>query len=186
MIASSEMEQSPYSARATERLMIEESRLLLAHAPPQPDATEVLHSGFQRTKSYFLLVSAQSLHVIPRYLFSFAAILKPCALILPSMRLMHATTNAFLMPIEEGDQERWDELPSGDDFLEADCREDRVGHIERVVVHGDTYSYPGPAGTLRVQHEQEKVRTAKSPNLASTSILGDVYNVCLLIVQHVP
>ena len=90
------------------------------------------------------------------------------------------------MPIEDGDQERWDELPSGAESSEKDCSEDRVSHIERVAVHGDTYSYPGPTGTIRVQHEQEKVCTAKLPSSPCQCFLfRDVCKICMLTVQQV-
>jgi len=61
------------------------------------------------------------------------------------------------MPIEEGDQERWDELPAEAENSEGECID--VGRIDRVTVDGETYSYAASSGTILVKHEQEKVPT---------------------------
>lgn len=63
------------------------------------------------------------------------------------------------MPIEEADQERWDELPGASDGGDSDEHTNHT-HIGRVAVDGHTYRYAASTGTILVQHEEEKVPTS--------------------------
>lgn len=59
------------------------------------------------------------------------------------------------MPIDEGDQERWDELP-GVSECEA-SNQDSPDFIECIKVAGPSYTYASCVGSIMVGHESEKV-----------------------------
>ncbi len=58
------------------------------------------------------------------------------------------------MSFEEGDQERWDELPEIDESADETPQ---TGNISRVAVQAETYAFAASTGTIHVQHAPEKV-----------------------------
>ena len=65
------------------------------------------------------------------------------------------------MSYEEGDQDRWDELPDGTCCIEEDEAQSDRNHIDSVKVAGAVYVYASHAGPISVQHQAEKVSLTK-------------------------
>ena len=64
------------------------------------------------------------------------------------------------MFIEEGDQERWNQLPGLEDSNPPDeaSSEETLDFIESIRIEGQVYVYASCLGPVQIQHESEKVR----------------------------
>ncbi len=69
------------------------------------------------------------------------------------------------MSIDDGDQERWDELPGDFEVIlpKQTGTQENEDFIECIKVKGPTYSYASCVGPIMVQHESEKVSLEQLP-----------------------